>query len=96
MKSAYELAMERLAKSDPDANRPLTPEQKNRLAEIDLVYKGKIAEREIFLKKQLNEALAAGKADEYEKIQQQLVNERARIEEEREEEKERVRRAARG
>src|SRR2546421_8365720 len=50
-KSAYELAMERLAKSDPDAHRPLTPEQKARLAEIDRVYQGKLAEREIFLKK---------------------------------------------
>ncbi len=96
MKSAYELAMERLAKSDPDTSRPLTVEQKNRLAEIDRVYQGKLAEREIFLQKQLNEALAAQKAEEVQKIQQQLVNERARLEEEREEEKERVRRAARG
>jgi hypothetical protein len=63
MKSAYELAMERLAKSDPDASRPVTPEQKGRLA------------------------------DEVEKIQKQLANERARINEEREEAKERVRRA---
>lgn len=91
MKSAYELAMERLAKSDPDASRPLTPEQKTRLAEIDRVYKGKLAEREIFLKKQLNDAYADQKAEEIEKIQQQLTRERARIEEEREEEKERVR-----
>jgi len=85
--------MERLAKSDPEASRPLTPEQKTRLAEIDRVYQGKLAEREIFLKKQLDDALAAGNADEVAKIQKQLVNERARIEEEREEEKERVRRA---
>lgn len=92
MKSAYELAMERLAKSDPDAQKPLTAEQKGRLAEIDRVYKGKLAEREIFLKKQLDEAWAAQKPDEVEKIQKQLVNERARLEEEREEEKERVRR----
>jgi hypothetical protein len=91
MKSAYELAMERLAKSDPDVNQPLTAEQKGRLAEIDRVYQGKIAEREIFLKKQLDEALAAQKFDELEKIQKQLVNERARLNEEREEEKERVR-----
>jgi hypothetical protein len=96
MKSAYELAMERLAKSDPDAGRPLTPEQKARLAEIDRVYQGKLAEREIFLKKQLNDALADRKADEIQKIQQQIASERVRIEEEREEEKERVRRAARG
>jgi hypothetical protein len=93
MKSAYELAMERLAKSDPTAGRPLTPEKKGRLAEIDRVYRGKIAEREIFLKKQLNDAFADQKADEAEKIQKQLANERARLEEERDEEKERVRRA---
>ncbi|MBS0631217.1 MAG: ComEC/Rec2 family competence protein [Verrucomicrobia bacterium] len=92
MKSAYELAMERLAKSDPDASRPLTAEQKGRLAEIDRVYKGKLAEREIFLKKQLNDALVAQQADEVEKLQQQLASEKARIEEEREDEKERVRR----
>ena len=92
MKSAYELAMERLNKSDPDASRPLTPEQKGRLADIDRVYQGKLAEREIFLKKQLDDAYAAQKADEVEKISKQLTNERARLEEEREAEKERVRR----
>jgi hypothetical protein len=91
MKSAYELAMERLAKSDPAA-APLTPEKKARLAEIDRVYKGKLAEREIFLKKQLDEALAAQKFDDLEKIKQQLVNERARFEEDCEAEKEQVRR----
>ena len=94
MKSAYELAMERLAKSDPENAKPLTVEQKNRLAELDRVYKGKLAEREIFLKKQLNEALAAQKADDVPKIQQQLASERARIEEERDEAKDRVRRGA--
>lgn len=94
MKSAYELAMERLAKSDPDANKPLTPEQKERLAEIDRVYKGKIAEREIFLKQKLDEAMTASKYEEIEQVRKQIASERARFEEEREEEKERVRRAA--
>ena len=93
MKSAYELAMERLAKSDPQASRPLTPEKKARLAEIDRIYQGKLAEREIFLRKQLDEALAAQNLEEAEKIRRQLTGERARIEEEREEEKERLRRA---
>ena len=92
MKSAYELAMERLAKSDPDAGKPLSAEQKDRLAEIDRVYQGKLAEREIFLKKQLNDAYADQKGEEVQKIKQQIVSERARLEEEREEEKERVRR----
>ena len=92
MKSAYELAMERLAKSDPQASRPLTPEKKARLAEIDRVYQGKLAEREIFLRKQLDDALADQKLEEAEKIRQQLASERTRLEEEREDEKERVRR----
>ena len=93
MKSAYELAMERLAKSDPAAGRALSPEQKARLGEIDRIYKGKIAEREIFLKQQLEKAFADQKADEIEKIKQQLANERARLEEERDEEKEKVRKS---
>ena len=91
MKSAYELAMERLAKSDPVTAKPLTAEQKARLAEIDTVYKGKIAERDIFLKKQLNDTLAAEKFEEAEKIRTQIASERARLEEEREEEKDRIR-----
>jgi len=91
MKSSYELAMERLAKSDPAASAPLTKEQKTRLAEIDRVYQGKLAEREIFLKKQLDDAFAAQKADEIDKIKQQIASERARLEEDREAEKEKVR-----
>ena len=93
MKSAYELAMERLAKSDPDAAKPMSAERKARLAEIDRVYQGKIAEREIFLKQQLNAALVGQKFDDADKVRKQIANEKARLEEEREEEKERVRRA---
>ena len=93
MKSAYELAMERLAKSDPDAAKPMSAECKARLAEIDRVYQGKIAEREIFLKQQLNAALATQKFDDADKLRQQIASEKARLEEEREEEKERARRA---
>ena len=91
MKSAYELAMERLAKSDPSGSTPLTAEQKSRLAEIDRVYQGKLAEREIFLKKQVEEALAAQKFEDVEKIKQQLSSEKARLDEEKEAEKDRVR-----
>ena len=95
MKSAYELAMERLAKSDPTANTPLTNEQKEQLAEIDRVYKGKIAEREIFLKQKLDERRMLefrAEMEEIENVKKQIASERARIEEEREDEKERVRR----
>jgi hypothetical protein len=92
MKSAYELAMERLAKSDPDAAKPLSAEQKNRLAELDKVYQGKIAEREIFLRQKLDAALAEGNADEADQIRQQISSEKARLEEDREAEKDAVRR----
>lgn len=91
MKSAYELAMERLAKSDP-STASLTAEQKGRLAEIDRVYQGKIAEREIFLKQQLQAALRAQNLEEADKVRKQIASEKARLEEEREDEKERVRR----
>jgi cysteinyl-tRNA synthetase len=91
MKSAYELAMERLAKADP-ATAPLSAEKKARLAEIDRVYQGKLAEREIFLKQQLASALEGRNLDEADKIRKQIAGEKARLEEEREDEKERVRR----
>jgi hypothetical protein len=93
MKSAYELAMERLKASDPDAGPPLTADQKAQLAEIDRVYRGRIAEREIFLQKLLNDAVAAGNAEEAGKITQQLTNEKARLGEEKEDEKNKVRRS---
>jgi len=90
MKSAYELAMERLAKSEPAA-RPLTPAQRTRLAEVDRLYQGKIAEREIFLRQALEKARADQQAEEVGKIQKQMASEKARLEEEREAEKDRVR-----
>lgn len=94
MKSAYELAMERLNASDPGSSKPLSAAQKKALAEIDARFKAKIAEREIFLRKALEETLERGEADEAEKVREQMVGERARLEEERESEKNRVRSAA--
>jgi hypothetical protein len=93
MKSAYELAMERLSKSDPNSSGPVTPEQRTRLAEVDRLYQGKIAEREIFLKQQLEQALSGRDAGEVDKVRKQIASEKARLEEERESEKDKVRSA---
>ncbi len=93
MKSAYELAMERLNASDPGRTKPLSAAQKAALAGIDARFKAKIAEREIFLRKALEETLHRGEAEEAEKIRGRIVGERARLEEERESEKNRVRSA---
>jgi hypothetical protein len=91
MKSAYELAMERLAASDPEASAPLTDAQKSELAEIERRHRARRAEREVFLGARLAEAEAAGKFEDVEQIRRQLVSERAVIEEECEAEKDRVR-----
>jgi len=87
--------MERLDKSGP-REKPLSAAQKARLAELDKVYKGKWAERQVFLTEQLEKALAKGDADEAEQVRVQLAREKTRLEEECEEEKERVRRETRG
>ncbi len=92
MKSAYELAMERLKASDPDPAKELTKEQKKELTEIDQRYKAKLAEREIFLNQQIAAARAEGNAEEFEKLREQLRRERTRLDEEREDEKNKVRR----
>ena len=91
MKSAYELAMERLSKSDPQTSKALSKEQRDRLSEIDRVFLGKIAEREIFLKQRLEQALSGQDAGEVDKIRKQIASERVRLEEERESEKDAVR-----
>lgn len=92
MKSAYELAMERLQQADPDAATPLTEEQKQALAEADQKFKARIAEREIFLKGKILEARRARDGEALRQLEEQLRNEKARLEDERESAKEKIRR----
>ncbi|WP_269526374.1 hypothetical protein [Coraliomargarita parva] len=91
MKSAYELAMERLEREDPSAGKPLSDAQKAELATIDERYKAKKAEREIFLKQQLAKEQSSGNHEAISQIEKQLVNELARLEDEKEAAKEAVR-----
>ena len=90
MKTAYELAMERLNKAAPAVK--LTAGQKRQLAELDSQYAAKIAEREIALKDAIARTSAAGDFEKVEPLQQQLVNERKKLQAELEEKKEQVRR----
>ncbi len=85
MKSAYELAMDRLQKSAPAAI--LTDDQKTRLAGVDREIDAKIAEKKIFLEDQL----AKVALHEQEEIRRQLASELARLEEKREREKNKIR-----
>ncbi|HEX6080665.1 MAG TPA: hypothetical protein VF197_13620 [Methylomirabilota bacterium] len=61
-KTAYELAMERLAKKDRESgaeSRPLTDEQKAAVAEARQVYQARVAEREILHRSALAKAASA-------------------------------------
>jgi hypothetical protein len=89
MKSAYELAMERLQKGSPTMT--LTPEQKAELAEIDSSFNAKIAERKIFLTDQITKAAAAGKFDDVESLEKQLTSDVRRLQEDCEQKKEKLR-----
>jgi len=89
MKSAYELAMERLNKTSPSVK--LTADQKKQLAELEAKYTAKIAEREIALKGEMDKAAAAQDFEGLEKIQQQLAHDRKSLQAELESKKEKVR-----
>ena len=89
MKSSYELAMERFG--DGDDSKALTDEQKAAIAEIEVKYKAKIAERKIFLEKSLADALATENEGEAEEIRRQIAEEVSALEEEAEQAKEKIR-----
>ena len=91
MKSAYELAMERLQSNSPSV--PLTDEQRAKIAELDSVYQAKIAEKEIFLKGQMAKAMEQGDLEALASLEKQLSVDRAALQAEREEEKEKIRSA---
>ncbi len=86
MKTAYELAMERLGHT----LRVLSDEQKERLAEIDRRYDAKIAEARLNAEGRVR--AAAGDADRAAAVRDELVVELASLNEKREQEKERIRR----
>ena len=90
MKSAYELAMERLNKASPTV--PLSAGQKAELAELDSKYAAKIAEREISLQGEADKAGSAGDVKKAGEMQEQLVRERKALHADLEEKKEQVRR----
>ena len=89
MKSAYELAMERLAKESPIES--VTDEQKKAIAEIDKKYSSKIAEREVFLKSKIAEAISNGEFEESQQLEEELSREIRSLRSSLESEKETIR-----
>ena len=82
LKSAYELAMERLAAKDREAgveeSAPLDEEQKARIAQLRQEAKAKLAELEILHRKNL--AATGGDAAEAAKVEDHYAVDRARVE----------------
>jgi hypothetical protein len=74
MKTAFELAMERLSKAAPTVK--LTDEQKRRIADLESQCAAKIAERELLLEGELQKAVEKGDAEAIEQLQKQLVSDR--------------------
>jgi hypothetical protein len=92
MKSAYELAMERLAKQSPTVK--LTDAQKRAIADLESRYKAKIAERELAVKEEMNAAAGKWDLEAMEQLENRLQAERKKLQAELEEKKEAIRRKA--
>lgn len=89
MKSSFELAMERLNRSAP--SKSLTADQKAAIAEIDSIYKAKIAEQEIRFRDQISEAETAGEADKAQELRDLFQTEKQKLNEQAEAKKAKIR-----
>jgi hypothetical protein len=90
LKSALDLAMERLEKKNGKITA-LSGDQKKALAEIDSQLKAKIAEIEILKNKQIAEAREKGDAEELQKIEAQKLSDIGRAKSNAESDKDRIR-----
>jgi hypothetical protein len=96
LKSAYELAIEKLNRKEKDspadakAPRKLTPEQKEEIARIRREFEAKLAEREILFKSERR--AARGDPEQTEKIEAAYRRDRERLLSRQEEQIEKVRR----
>jgi hypothetical protein len=69
----------------------LTDEQKKQLAEVDSTFKARMAEKELFLKGEIQKARSTGKFEEAESLEKQLASEIKRLQEDCEAKKEKLR-----
>ncbi len=89
MKSAYELAMERLNKTAP--TQKLSTAQKAAIAEIESIHRSKLAEQEIRFQEQIAAAEASGDMEKARELGQLFAREKQKLSEQAESKKEAVR-----
>jgi vacuolar-type H+-ATPase subunit I/STV1 len=90
MKSALELAMERLQEKQGEIVR-LSSEQKAEIANIEAETRAKVAEEEIMAEERLRAAYAGGDAEAVRKLDEGIKAEIARIRERGESRKQKIR-----
>jgi hypothetical protein len=83
LKSSYELAMERLKKSDEAAgieSKPLTDAQRSAIAEVRNFYESKLAEQEVLHQSRMRASVDPAQRDtfeeEYRRDRERLTSER--------------------
>ncbi len=91
MKSAYELAMERLSKEAPV--KKLSAAQKEEIADLNSQCQAKIAELDLLYQSRLTVAETTGDYEALEMVREELAREKKKFEERFEEKKEAVRNA---
>ena len=94
MKTAYELAMERLNKITPSVT--LTDDQKKRIAELEAEYKAKLADREIFLKSKIGKAQENEDFEAVAQLEKQLASDYKSLQAEVDAKKEKIRQERQG
>ncbi|MCC5833697.1 MAG: hypothetical protein JJU20_03105 [Opitutales bacterium] len=94
MKSAYELAMERLQETDPNGVVQLNDGQRAEMATIEQKCQAQIAEKEVFLKGKILAARKQADGEAVQQLEKQLQNERIRLREEMEAAKDKIRKSA--
>ena len=91
LKTAYELALERSEKGRADAEKELTPQQKEEMAKIQKLYDSKLAEKKIVLADQIKQAARQGDQETVSKLEEELAKEIAQLREKMEQEKQKAR-----
>ncbi len=91
LKSAWEVALEKMEGREDLAVEKLTTEQKQAIREIRQDYQARLAEAEISTQTQVKKVVESGKFDEVEKIQQHLVDDKQRLNREMEQKIEKIR-----
>jgi len=91
LKSAWEIALEKMEGREDMAVEKLTDEQKAAIGDIRKKYQARVAESEINTQSRIKAALQSGAFDEVEKFQLHLTAEKQRLNREMEKAIEKVR-----